>query len=194
MSNLVSKVALGLSLTCAFAMAEGTFVGFDGDYSFGSKLKGDGDFIRKAQFGLGIKGGYDFDMFRIYGAYVYDFNAKKSSIDEDDKPITIKWNTHKFLVGTDYTPSITQDFKFILGAYTGYSKLKAKTNAELNGVRETEKTSANGLLIGAKIGGEYSLDANNAIEFGFKADKTKYRKIDIKETNAGLYLGYNYKF
>lgn len=39
MSNLVSKVALGLSLNCALAMAEGAFVSFEWDYSFGSKLK-----------------------------------------------------------------------------------------------------------------------------------------------------------
>lgn len=64
----------------------------------------------------------------------------------------------------------------------------------------TEKGNVNGWLIGAKIGGEYSLDANNAIEFGLKADRTDYAKIskfklkDIKETNVGLYLGYTYKF
>lgn len=43
MSNLFSKVALGFSLTCALAMAEDAFVGFEGDYSFGSKLKVKGD-------------------------------------------------------------------------------------------------------------------------------------------------------
>lgn len=200
MSNLVSKVALGLSLTCALAMAEGAFVGFEGDYSFGSKLKpknnnGSGQSIKKNQSGLGIKVGYDFDIARVYGAYVYDFQAKKSLNNEDGT--VVKWNTHKFIVGADYTPTVAQDFKLILGGYTGYSKLKLNVFDTTDG---TEKGNVNGWLIGAKIGGEYSLDANNAIEFGLKADRTDYAKIskfklkDIKETNVGLYLGYTYKF
>ena len=85
MSNLVSKVASGLSLTCA--MAEGTFVGFEGDYSFGSKLKVKSDDgtekFKKGQLGLGVKVGYDFDIARVYGAYVYDFQAKKSLNNKD---------------------------------------------------------------------------------------------------------------
>lgn len=64
MSNLVSKVALGLSLTCALAMAEGAFVSFEWDYSFGSKLKVKSDDgikkFKKGQLGLGVKAGYDF--------------------------------------------------------------------------------------------------------------------------------------
>lgn len=194
MSNLVSKVALGLSLTCALAMAEGAFVGFEGDYSFGSKLKVKSDDgtekFKKGQLGLGVKAGYDFDIARVYGAYVYDFQAKKPAVDDEGNPFTVKWNTHKFIVGADYTPTVAQDFKLVLGGYTGYSRLKIKAVLP----NETEKGSSKGWILGAKIGGEYSLDANNAIEFGFKADKTKYRKIDIKETNVGLYLGYNYKF
>lgn len=200
MSNLVSKVALGLSLTCALAMAEGAFVGFEGDYSFGSKLKvknnnDSGQSIKKTQSGLGIKVGYDFDIARVYGAYVYDFQAKKSLNNEDGT--VVKWNTHKFIVGVDYTPTVAQGFKLILGEYTGYSKFKLNVFDTTDG---TEKGNTNGWLIGAKIGGEYSLDANNAIEFGLKADRTDYAKIDkfdtkdIKETNVGLYLGYTYKF
>ena len=200
MSNLVSKVVLGLSLTCALAMAEGAFVGFEGDYSFGSKLKvknnnDSGQSIKKIQSGLGIKVGYDFDIARVSGAYVYDFQAKKSLNNEDGT--VVKWNTHKFIVGADYTPTVAQGFKLILGGYTGYSKFKLNVWDTTDG---TEKGNTNGWLIGAKIGGEYSLDANNAIEFGLKADRTDYAKIDkfdtkdIKETNVGLYLGYTYKF
>ena len=67
MKNVVLKVALGLSLASAAALAQGAFVGVEGDYSFGSKLKvkrGDGskDSIKKAQPGLGLKAGYDFDV------------------------------------------------------------------------------------------------------------------------------------
>ena len=200
MSNLVSKVALGLSLTCALAMAEGAFVSFEWDYSFGSKLKVKSDDgtekFKKGQLGLGVKAGYDFDIARVYGAYVYDFQAKKPAVDDEGDPFTVKWNTHKFIVGADYTPTVAQDFKLVLGGYTGYSRLKIKAVLP----NETEKGSSKGWILGAKIGGEYSLDANNAIEFGLKADRTDYAKIskleieDIKETNVGLYLGYTYKF
>ena len=88
MKNVVLKVALGLSLASAAALAQGAFVGVEGDYSFGSKLTVKGDDgskikFKKAQPGLGIKAGYDFDVARVYGAYIYDFKVKKTANDED---------------------------------------------------------------------------------------------------------------
>ena len=126
MKNVVLKVALGLSLASAAALAQGAFVGVEGDYSFGSKLKvkrGDGskDSIKKAQPGLGIKAGYDFDVARVYGAYIYDFKVKKTANDEDKS--VAEWKTHKLIVGADYTPSVAKDLKLVLGGYTGFSKL-----------------------------------------------------------------------
>lgn len=95
MKNLASKVALGLSLTCVLAMGGGAFIGVEGDYSFQSKLKF--KFVedpkqtdKKGQFGLGLKAGYDFDIARIYGAYVYDFQAKKAGTDDEGDPYTTK--------------------------------------------------------------------------------------------------------
>ena len=86
MKNVVLKVALGLSLASAAALAQGAFVGFEGDYSFNSNLIAKSDNgkskAKKAQPGLGIKAGYDFDVARVYGAYIYDFQAKKSLSDE----------------------------------------------------------------------------------------------------------------
>ena len=197
MKNVVLKVALGLSLASAAALAQGAFVGVEGDYSFGSKLKvkrGDGskDSIKKAQPGLGLKAGYDFDVARVYGAYIYDFEAKKSLGDKDGS--IIKWNTHKFIIGADYTPSLAKDLKLVLGGYTGFSKLKVKGG---DAKTPMESVSTNGWILGAKVGAEYSIDENNAVEFGLKTDRTKYRAIDdakIEETNLGLYLGYTYKF
>ena len=81
MKNVVLKVALGLSLASAAALAQGAFVGVEGDYSFGSNLTAKSDNgkskAKKAQPGLGLKTGYDFDIARVYGAYIYDFQAKK---------------------------------------------------------------------------------------------------------------------
>ena len=200
MKNVVLKVALGLSLASAAALAQGAFVGVEGDYSFGSKLKvkkvnGSKDSIKKAQPGLGIKAGYDFDVARVYGAYIYDFQAKKSLGNEDGT--VVKWNTHKFIVGADYTPSVAKDLKLVLGGYTGFSKLKLDVFDTTDG---SEKGNATGWILGARVGAEYSINENNAVEFGLKADRTDYGKInkfnlvDIKETNVGLYMGYTYKF
>ena len=199
MKNVVLKVALGLSLASAAALAQGAFVGFEGDYSFGSNLTAKSDNgkskAKKAQPGLGLKAGYDFDVARVYGAYIYDFQAKKSLGDEDGT--IIKWKTHKFIVGADYTPSVAKDFKLVLGGYTGFSKLKMDVFDTHDG---SEKGNATGWILGARVGAEYSINENNAVEFGLKADRTDYGKIskfnlvDIKETNVGLYMGYTYKF
>ena len=199
MKNVVLKVALGLSLASAAALAQGAFVGVEGDCSFGSNLTAKSDNgkskAKKAQPSLGIKAGYDFDVARVYGAYIYDFQAKKSLGDEDGT--IIKWKTHKFIVGADYTPSVAKDLKLVLGGYTGFSKLKMDVFDTHDG---SEKGNATGWILGARVGAEYSINENNAVEFGLKADRTKYRSIakydnsKIKETNVGLYMGYTYKF
>lgn len=199
MKNVVLKVALGLSLASAAALAQGAFVGVEGDYSFGSNLTAKSDNgkskAKKAQPGLGLKVGYDFDVARVYGAYIYDFQAKKSLGDEDGT--IIKWKTHKFIVGADYTPSVAKDLKLVLGGYTGFSKLKMDVFDTHDG---SEKGNATGWILGARVGAEYSINENNAVEFGIKADRTDYGKIskfdmiDAKETNIGLYMGYTYKF
>ena len=199
MKNVVLKVALGLSLASAAALAQGAFVGVEGDYSFGSNLTAKSDNgkskAKKTQPGLGLKTGYDFDVARVYGAYIYDFQAKKSLGDKDGT--IIKWKTHKFIVGADYTPSVAKDLKLVLGGYTSFSKLKLRGGDAENPM---ESASTNGWILGARVGAEYSINENNAIEFGLKADRTDYGKIskfdmiDAKETNIGLYMGYTYKF
>ena len=199
MKNVVLKVALGLSLASAAALAQGAFVGFEGDYSFGSNLTAKSDNgkskAKKAQPGLGIKAGYDFDVARVYGAYIYDFKVKKTANDEDKS--VAEWKTHKFIVGADYTPSVAKDLKLVLGGYTGFSKLKMDVFDTHDG---SEKGNSTGWILGARVGAEYSINENNAVEFGLKADRTDYGKIskfdmiDAKETNVGLYMGYTYKF
>ena len=134
-------------------------------------------------------------MARVYGAYIYDFKVKKTANDEDKS--VAEWKTHKFIVGADYTPSVAKDLKLVLGGYTGFSKLKMDVFDTHDG---SEKGNATGWILGARVGAEYSINENNAVEFGLKADRTDYGKInkfnlvDIKETNVGLYMGYTYKF
>ena len=199
MKNVVLKVALGLSLASAVALAQGAFVGVEGDYSFNSNLTAKSDNgkskAKKAQPGLGLKAGYDFDVARVYGAYIYDFKVKKTANNEDKS--VAEWKTHKFIVGANYTPSVAKDLKLVLGGYTGFSKLKMDVFDTHDG---SEKGNATGWILGARVGAEYSINENNAVEFGLKADRTDYGKIskfnlvDIKETHLGLYMGYTYKF
>ena len=92
---------------------------------------------------------------------------------------------------------MAKDLKLVLGGYTGFSKLKLRGGDAENPM---ESASTNGWILGVKVGAEYSINENNAVEFGLKADRTKYSSITkynnakIKETNVGLYMGYTYKF
>ena len=178
MKNSFLKLVVSLAAVSSLALAEGAFVGVEGAHSFSSKLNRID--VKDSQSGLGAKVGYDFGLFRAYGSYGYAFEAKDKGV---------KWHSHKFLLNADYTPSIAENLKLVAGGYTGISALKIKGN----GVSD----SGSDLTLGLRLGAEYSLDASNALEAGFKADRTKY-DIDngghLTEKNAGFYLGYNYKF
>lgn len=194
MKSSFLKASIIACAVCSFAMAEGAFIGYEGGYSFASNVKlseaNDGARLRKGQFNSGIKAGYDFDSFRAYGAYFYSFQTKKQIEDDDDR-FTVKWKKHSLLAGVDYTPSITEDIKLVLGGYTGVSRL-AITRDDVN-----KKFYDTGFVLGAKFGAEYLLDQNNILEAGIKTDYTFYKADDVsrvRESNIGLYVGYTYKF
>ncbi|ORI10873.1 hypothetical protein A3835_00790, partial [Campylobacter concisus] len=155
MKNLLVKSSLILALVSSAALAQGAFVGGEGDYSFNSKIKtkniasSEKNNFKKGHYGLGFYGGYDFDSYRAYGGYYYDFKARKNAGESD-----AKWSKHKFLGGVDYTPSITENFKAVLGGYTGLGYLSVRERFN----NETSKKNFKGLLVGAKAGGIYSFD------------------------------------
>ncbi len=184
----MKKIALSLVALSALAFAN-PFVGIEGRYDH-QKLKDEiKDSIKDGVFGLGIKGGYDFGMFRVYGSYAYDLKAKDEAIDKEGTNVW-KWTRHEFLANADYTPSLSDDFKLIVGAYTGLALAHLKAS-------DGRDDTSSGWVLGARLGGEYSLDDHNAIEFGVKGDYTKYKEnvIDgLKGTGFGAYLGYTYKF
>ena len=178
MKSSFLKASMIACAVCSFAMAEGAFIGYEGGYSFASNVKlseaNDGARLRKGQFNSGVKAGYDFDSFRAYGAYFYNFQTKKE-LEDDGEKYTIKWNKHSFLAG----------------AYTGVSRIKFKVDNSDSAQHST------GFVLGTKFGAEYLLDQNNILEAGVKADYTFYRKIEevkVRESNIGLYVGYTYKF
>ena len=201
MKNCVLKSVLALSLAGSFALAQGGFVGVEGGYDFSSKLKAkDGISAKDSRPNIGIKGGYDFDVARVYGGYFYHTEAKDNksgALANISGNLDTKWTTHKFVIGGDYTPAITDNFKLIAGLYTGISVMNFKSRLNTNVVRASYDVTKSGWLLGTRLGAEYSFDGHNAIEFGVKADRSWYDADyakDLKATDIGAYLGYTYKF
>lgn len=184
----MKKLALSLAVIASVTFAEGRFVGFDTGYDFNSKLKSYNESIKDGRANIGLKAGYDFDTFRVYGSYHYGTEGKDTVENVD-----VKWKNHKFLINADFTPEITNDLRLVLGGYTGVSLI----DVTLSGPGGSIKDDASDIILGARLGAEYSLDSNNAVEFGLKTDYTKYDIEgggNVKQTDTGLYLGYNYKF
>ena len=163
----------------------------------------------------GIKVGYDFDLWRVYGAFIYnngqdfnyfspyytsrlDFNVENDSLD--------------FLLGAAWTPQISNKFKMLLGPYLGYSvlrtdvSLKTSNSGVITSYEERSYTQ-NGIIYGARLGGIFTIAGHHEIDFGVKYDSVKYSDkdrfvsgsfsftpTDIKRSGAGIYVGYNYKF
>ncbi|WP_299086660.1 hypothetical protein [uncultured Campylobacter sp.] len=209
MKNKILIAAFAAAACVSVGSSEGLLLGIEGDYSFKSSITSkwtdedysDTDKDSKGQAAIGFKGGYDFGIARAYGEYMYDFKTSKSGSDEYGN-FKHEWSKHNLLVGGDFTPEITNGFKLVAGAYTGVSFLKYKDSYnDFDGTSGSASKTAPGWVIGARLGGLYSFDEHNEIEFGYKADYTRYKasKLDedldkVYETNHGLYLGYNFKF
>ncbi|MBR5675680.1 MAG: hypothetical protein IKX14_04495 [Neisseriaceae bacterium] len=206
----------GLSLAFATAFADnGFFVGGDLGY-----VKSKSDVTIRDHYyngyvdtkvsgkdstgGIGIKGGYDWGLYRVYGAYNYVAPAE-NTVEEAGHRWENKWSTHDFVAGADFTPSITQNFKLMAGAYLGLSVLNSEYRYKSPNRRYyyEEDVSQTGVVYGAKVGGIYEFMPHNALEFGVKAERadyadeemwwdTEYR--DRKRTNYGAFVGYTYKF
>ena len=214
MANIVKFGAVVVAATAILsssAAAQGGFVGVEGAL-LQSQVKLDDiypsvlDDPKDTSIELGLKGGYDFDAFRVWGGYSYrtkgseDYNMKDGA---DFINGELNWQTHNILVGADYTPSLTDSFKLALGAYTGISFVKRELSGQaqytsggyIYTLDGSSSTTGTGALIGLKLGGIYEVVKNNEIEFGIKGD---YQTTGIDEfdniLNYGLYVGYNYKF
>ncbi|WP_086244991.1 outer membrane beta-barrel protein [Campylobacter devanensis] len=213
MTNIVKFGAAAIAATAILsssAAAQGVFVGVEGAL-LQSQVKLDDiypsvlDDPKDTSIELGLKGGYDFDAFRVWGGYSYrtkgseDYNMKDGA---DFINGEFNWQTHNILVGADYTPSLTDSFKLALGAYTGLSIVKGEFSGQaeytIDGVKygiDNDPTTGTGALFGLKLGGIYEVVENNEIEFGIKGD---YQTTGIEDydniLNYGVYVGYNYKF
>ncbi|MCR8679431.1 MULTISPECIES: hypothetical protein [Campylobacter] len=213
MTNIVkfgAAVVAATAILSSNAVAQSVFVGVEGgflqsrttlDEIFPSTIDDPSD----TSVELGLKGGYDFDTFRVWGGYSYrtkgseDYNLRDGADFIDGK---FSWQTHNILVGADYTPLLSDNLKLALGAYTGISFVKGEFSGQAqytSGIYtytlDNSSTTGTGALIGLKIGGIYEVVKNNEIEFGVKGD---YQTTGIDEfdniLNYGVYVGYNYKF
>lgn len=201
MKKFVIKGLLVSSLVASGLMADGAFIGIEGGFTK-STLSDDAFDIKlkDAKPNIGLKMGYDFDSFRVYGAYNYNFKASDNfTYENSGVSVAFKtnWTSHQFLVGADFTPNVANDFKLAIGAYTGLAitKLELKANVDVPDsfpIEAKDSGRDNGYVFGGKLGGIYSVDENNQFEFGTKLGVTKFSDADMSE--MGLYLGYTYKF
>ena len=194
MRNFVARALLLSSLVAASAMAEGLFIGGEAGYNFKNEAAGFND----GQPQIGVKAGYDFGTFRAYGGYFYGFRGEDSSSNAHAKK-KVKWRTHDFVGGADFTPELFSRFKLVLGAYTGISVLNTEVKIDYrNGSWARADDTLSGFILGGKIGALYEVGSNSEIEMGFKASKAWYKDGDYIEDNDGkkygVYAGYNYKF
>ena len=204
----------------SIAAAEGVFVGGALDAQ-SSKLKASScqspsghdldcsDKLSGSRMGLGLKAGYDFGQFRVYGQYQHNFKAKEtihethsfngkvmSVYDEE-----LSWKTDDLTVGADFTPSFSDSFKGLIGGYLGYSHLKYNYK-DTGTYPDSFGFNANGIVYGARLGGIYNFNEHNELEFGVKAEQANYKRhtdedgdsFKPKTTNYGAFVGYNYKF
>ncbi|EIQ9543843.1 outer membrane beta-barrel protein [Campylobacter coli] len=214
MNKKFLSVIVGIALFSSSALAaeeSGFFIGADAAY-VQTKVKGDlkhnktgavfnGDLSSSIPI-LGLRMGYRFnDLHRLYAAYNYSdefsdiIRTPKLRIESD-------FNTHKFLLGYDFTPEIFKRLRAVAGGYLGY----AKTSIDLKTSLLSLSQDFDGFVYGAKIGAIFELGTSNEIEVGFKAEKIEYNTrnyyqeiigsnfYDPRQTNYGLYLGYTYKF
>ncbi|EPM7491766.1 outer membrane beta-barrel protein [Campylobacter coli] len=214
MNKKFLSVIVGIALFSSSALAaeeSGFFIGADAAY-VQTKVKGDlkhnktgavfnGDLSSSIPI-LGLRMGYRFnDLHRLYAAYNYSdefsdiIRTPKLRIESD-------FNTHKFLLGYDFTPEIFKRVRAVAGGYLGY----AKTSIDLKTSLSSLSQDFDGFVYGAKIGAIFELGTSNEIEVGFKAEKIEYNTrnyyqetigsnfYDPRQTNYGLYLGYTYKF
>lgn len=192
----LAKLILASSLVASFAFAEGAFVGVVGGYNFMTKIEVDETnlSIKDKNAFLGVKGGYDFGAWRAYGQYNYNLKFSKDYFYAGYES-TVEFKGHEFLVGADWTPSISENLKLAVGPYLGYARFKFEDSEK--GGPGYVSGNGDGFILGGKVG--IIADSNvGEFEIGVKADKTWFGETEylyeMDKTTVGLYIGYNFKF
>lgn len=221
----MKKLALSLvvaGIVANFAFAEGAFVGVEGDFvniNVTDKYT-DEQKIREIFSGyedkiLGIKGGYDFDKFRVYGQLNRHFGFGSGFLKNFNKSFEnsyIKASTYEFLVGGDYFFDVSKNFRVFTGAYTGMEMMsfyfkKPDDDMIISGDKYMKDFTATEFLLGGKVGVEFIITEHSSIELGAKVDTTiSAIKINKPEnfnesfeytqnfTKYSSFVAYSYKF
>lgn len=187
MNKKFLSVIVGIALFSSSALAaeeSGFFIGADAAY-VQTKVKGDlkhnktgavfnGDLSSSIPI-LGLRMGYRFnDLHRLYAAYNYS-DEFSDIIRTPNLRIEGDFNTHKFLLGYDFTPEIFKRVRAVAGGYLGY----AKTSIDLKTSLLSLSQDFDGFVYGAKIGAIFELGASNEIEVGFKAEQIEYNTRNL---------------
>lgn len=208
-AKLSAKVLVATALVGNVAMA-GAFVGVEGG-GIATWVNADNSVLNPEtkSFVLGLKGGYDFGKYRVWGGYNYKANAEDTwkLVGRDNGTgqqsyvvSAFNWKAHDVIVGAEFTPSLTRNFQVLLGGYTGISftsgDLKLDTvSVNYGEIHKAGSKTGTGIVLGGKVGGIYAFNANHEIEFGIKAE---YQTSGVSQfdsaTSQGGYIGYNYKF
>lgn len=198
--------AVGLCLLSSCALADensGFYLGLEGGYIHSAYKQVLTDIVTGVSltspteslngFNLGAKLGYRFtENHRMYFNIGSDMGL---SIPDDGGDVDI--STMRYILGYDFTPSITDSFRGVLGLYAGYTTLKTKFNF----LGATENINYGGVVGGVKVGAMYEINANNELELGLKYEGMNLEnttelalKSEPKPTNLHLYVGYAYRF
>ena len=107
-------------------------------------------------------------------------------------------------LGYDFAPSISKEFKTLLGLYLGYSNLNLKIDDKAYAYPAfTQGVNKNflGLAYGVKAGFIFDINEKNEIDLSLRYTQRTYSKKDIQDmsikpstSDVALYLGYTYKF
>lgn len=211
MKKLVFSL-LGLMITFAFAK-EGPFIGVEGGGIYSMKQNINSYLCYETKNGCqrvldytgkfaGIKFGYDFEEYRIYGQINHNFEREIQAWEKRIDTSTGYTYTYKTL-----EPFISASSNEILLAYDGYfnpydpSKMfyglyfgieNQKEITQVKGYKDSLTQTYNGFVVGMKVGGLISINEHNGIELGIKFNYSLYS--DFYVTSLGAFAGYTYKF
>ncbi|MDR2100697.1 MAG: hypothetical protein LBP40_07735 [Campylobacteraceae bacterium] len=145
-----------------------------GDYGFDFKS------VNYNTINYGVKVGYT-----LYGKSRIYLNYNRNT-DMEDKNSTHATTTtlQKLLLGVEGVSRVNNNFGIITGGVVGLAKGDTKWS-------DGSDNEEYALALGVKVGGLVSMGAHNEIEFGVKVGGSLFEE---SVWNAGIYVGYNFKF
>ncbi len=233
--NLVSLLAvLALSSSCFADENEGFFLGAELGVAYGSfkdknsvlvtnaepainTINYKSESINAGAFDGAIKVGYRFNP--SHRAYISLGVGQRPSVENHvsiadsiggglNETFKLNNTSTDLLLGYDFSPSISDGIKGLLGVYAGYSSLSIDgkmDNQYTGGDRDivSYKERFSGFAYGVKAGFIFDINENNEIDLSLRYTQRDYSekgipldpdKIKPTSSETGLYIGYAYKF